>query len=523
MRLVQPMNVLRLHESLVDADAPTTLRDLLETPLPPANAPLRQVAALERMHTALVTALAANTIDCDPYSLHVARERMRRTLVVDARELSRLDEAHLVGGYSRLVLVYIVIAQLNVAVGRRRANTALDAATNAWAARNGVHALPGGVASLAVASMRELRRVVDVLLWRLRVIDSLDDAYLDALEQRTSEFVTNAERSPDDYDVLEWRVGAAELAASSRSFASTAAWWMLTLRRAQSAARTLDSATCYATPTRRALVRRVDAARWPALVRARAAVRASLRELGRRMHGVDRIRTFRALAHDAFAVAPGALALHTRVYGLGGAERATPLEIVARTRPPTAATWLARRRYNRPIAAWVDAALARRSVTGGGVATEAPIERVALLHVVDSLLAGRRFSVPFVDWFVVLEHVVGSAALVEHTLRALTVRLPFIVQSLGNFFVVVPHDEPHKLERAMGLQYADDDDDELAAIVYRCDTVVDALVVWASAMLEGWQGRVEHSNKNLAPFLREFLALDQPSAADVRSDIFAHP
>jgi len=473
--------------------------------LPPAAQPLRQLDFLSRVHQLLLN----DGVD----NVEALRQQLRRALVVDTHELARLDEAHLIGGYNRLVFVFIVLAQANVALGwpaslTRESLRSIDA----WAARNGVLALPGGCASLACASMRELERAADVLLWRLRSLDSLDERYIDALEQRASEFVTSAVTDDADYDVPRWRAGAAR---SSRVFAATSVWWLATLRRAHEVARLLALPTSYVPEQRVAQVRRNVEAPAPL----RSAFIDELRALARRMVGDDRVRAFRALAHDIYAVAPGELALHTRIFGLGGAERASVLEVVARTRTPSASTWLARRRYKRPLAEWIEAALeraARPERADGGIGSERAIEVAALVHLVDAQLSARRYAVPFVEWFVVMAHVGDT---LERVHRALAVGLPFVVESLGVAYVVVPPaPQRDELERALEC------DGGVDVLVLGARTMVDALALWARAMLVGWRGRIEHANKDISAFLRTLVEPQRDAASmdDVASAFYFH-
>lgn len=188
---------------------------------------------------------------------------------------------------------------------------------------------------------------------------------------------------------------------------------------------------------------------------------------------------------------PGELALHTRVFGLGGTERAAPLEVVSRVRTPDAVAWLARQYSNRSLAEWIEAALARPAhCSGGSLGSEAPIERAAVLHCVDATLSGTRYAVPFARWFVVADWRAGDQLLVlVH--RALDVRLPFLVASLGYHYVVVP---PNGSRRSSS-----------SSRVYTTHCVIEALVAWASAMLDDFGGHIGHSNKSIGDFLRTFL------------------
>jgi len=538
----------RLHETVSISGLDGSARAVLDAPMPPFERAYEQMVWLSALHKTLAVLLTSGNICDNPYFYEPGADRptrgwlaLRRALLAlgrlslaRAEALGAADDASRVPGWNRLMLVWLVQGQLAACLDKlHQAKHHPDDEDDAcrvsllFLARNELLTTPGGVRDVPDMSMCELRRAVDLLRDRLFLIDQAEPpllAYIGALERRAAAFACNPRIAAADFDVPEWTAldtARGDRPVVTRSYIATMAWHFVWLRRHVWAAMEVSNPATYQTPQQRgrivtlmrpeAMLAAAPRAQYPAR---RRAVQRFVAEFARTMNTEDHQREFSLVASE-YNVAPGDLDAHSHVHGMSGVERATVRDVVARRRCPAATTYVARGKWLRDMHEW----LVSNTNGMGGAASEAWLEQLAVLHVVNAFMVSR-LGVKWTKWFVITHRGAGQHMMLR-VQQAVRNGLPFLVQRLGQWACLVPALPPRPGPTVRGIEVAtqlfgdtDEDEDDVragdtdaACSVYECHDAYGAVAVWATFLLAGWKGRIHHSGRVLAPVLRAMLGI----------------
>jgi len=533
------MHRIRVHEEVsVSGAGAESVRDVLEQDTPFDWAELEFITYLHSLQECLTSLLGAgSSVRSNPYFISPANDRVARgherlrkvraqlvdTMLQSAERLSDSTMAQAAGGWNVLMLIWCVVAQLNIAIDRTR-DAPLIEIDESSLRRNEVMRWAGGIDSVGHYSMLELVAALDVLRDRLNCLDTIDGAivrYVLSLEMRAAHFVTRIETNVDDYNARVWLKGER---CVTLGFVAACAWWFVWLKRYVHVHLRLSSPRFYASEVSAGCVRTINAR---TDVVGRAAVIAFVEKYAASLNTDDHQKEFLKIARD-YTVAPGDLDEHSYVFGMNGVERASVQDVVGRRRTPEGTTYVGIRQFNRPLVNWVRSIVRRAQLAGrgrfvgGGASCEAFFEQLAVLHCMNALFVAR-LNVKFVNWFVITMR--GAGPKFEHCVqRAISHGWPFIVQRSGRWACVVPAPTDRRattvdvVEAMLGLDYGDARSAEASATLYDGADVFDALTVWLRFMVECWGGRIgQSSSRRLKPLIERIFD-EQPTDAIVRSE-----
>ncbi len=490
----------------VDFDQ-NSLESLLEAEIPHCvDRPLEYatfITSLVRCATAALTTDAENTHD----AARAQRDRLVRITLARAEHLADARVALGPSGWTLLMGTWAAAAMLMLLAPdepvRERTSDVL--------ARNHVLTTAGGVADVPDMSLSELQLALDVLRERLVTsLDGTDDVlvrYIRALETRAAQFLVRAVVDKDEYDVPQWSTTLPDggQALSSGGVASLA-WYLTLAKRHVMVYMRMSRLEFYSTALRAGYAHRAVRAE-----RDVAALDRFFDKYAPSLDAIDHEEMFGSLARTHL-VAPGDLEAHAYIHGMCGIEEATVRDVVSARRSPDAVSFIATRRFRRPVVEWWRALCDARR-TNARVGEEYHVQQLIVLYMVNTLVVAQE-HVPWAHWFVVSSAGATHCALAtfeSRVRRAIVTGLPFIVQRLGRYACIVPQvpeDASRRdIERAHVAVAIDVDEHEVGTVLYDTADIIEALAVWARFMLDGWQGRVHHApNVRLEPVLRAMLA-----------------
>lgn len=501
--------------SFVDA----SLSDLLQRPLPhPERETLEFQSFLAALQTSLARVLSTDVasnaflVDDDGADTDAMRalRALHRALVADimsrAEFLGDVRLAQCGNGWTLLMVAWCVAAHCVVVFACARADapptdvdeTTLDAAELITTA--------GGLADVPTMSMSELRLAIDVLRDRFYSLDTLDGTlmrYVLALEARASDFVVG--RAVDaDYDVLAWLVPGTTTTLTAAYLASMA-WYFATMKRHLVVMLRMAHPNFFATTL---LPGALLVVAQP--TRDAAALAAALERHAGSLGTKEHKESFSALSRTAL-LAPGDVQADSYEFGMAGIEQSTLNDVLGRRRTLDAVAHIFTRKYKRSLLEWWRAGRRRLELTGGrlvggGAASEAPIEQLAVFYIINSLFVAR-LHIPWAAWFLLLARNLTDY---ERRVRtAINAGLPFIVQRLGWFACIVPPVPESGSPRAIieaRLGIVNTGDDDRGCVMYDARDALDALAIWLRFMHDGWNGRIHHApSVRLRPIIGPLL------------------
>lgn len=523
----------RLYEPLLESDDDdddemsfAAIRDGIEQL--PLNEELGQAHFFVRAQRALRRALGAARAgrrNETPGAARVATQLLHR-LVEDA---DTLDSDRVVVGWSLATATWIIIAHIYAlgALGDADGVVRMRASDSAYLRRTALVYTHTCVSTYTAA---ELVDALWVLRARLNELPSLDRSLLDyvrALEQRTALLLVGV-YGDDVHDAREWRspaaadddaadvaaaaagdaasaAGDAPLFVASREFIVASLWWLVAVRR------TLLGYMRVASPGAFVDGARVVPEAFPrtplaldgALV---TRFRDFFAQLARTYTSEQHVTAFRTVAGPYTTPAgEAAAATHMRTDG----EQVTWREALGILHSTAASDYASCEKFDVPLDTWM-AALAARGDTSCGV--DSIFESLIVLHLWRiTLRAQTEIGVEdYGQWFVVMQH--ERADYDWRVAEGIAAGRPFLVQLLGRFGVVVPQhstDAPADALAArvwarLGVVDVQAVNFDADAGVYECRNALEALVVWAAFLLDGWRGEV-HRGRTCAPLLRHLF------------------
>jgi hypothetical protein len=421
------------------------------------------------------------------------RGKLMQDFYIHTNELALSEEGAKAPGWNRLYLVWVLLAHLNCLLGLGRAEVnARDLILDELV----LDARP--FEAVPRYSLSQLRDAIYVMRRRTEVArrwGPAHAAYLNLLEWRTSHFIT-MKVEEGAFDVPYWR----DEDGPTRHFIVNTCWWFVHLRRASEAERWL---------------RRVDAIpptidvepTWEFLLQVAETYNLPMHKKGFR----TRMR--------CYDVCPDDIDRLSYVKGISGVERVRVEEVMDAEYLPETASYIMVQKYKTMGIPEFVAGLARRRAGGAGWGSGFSSldmhESVAAIHVFASIFLGR-FKLDWPRHFVVLlRHV--NEFLPRRISQCLRNGQPFIVQAVGVWYCASPGLLPFQELQAMvptmdefeeimegRAAFKSREEVRRPTVWYRCETVVDAIAVWATEMLEHHDGRV-FGKTEIGIFLKQIL------------------